>query len=137
MLTKMQAGWARLSIGQWNDRCSYLDDIPMNLLKALIHVCKTNSPAVVEFDAEGWEDIIVFDCLDTYILTDKSGETQLISLNTNIHKLAQELAQDIRDNLNAWVWWPCWFESNDEREIPKRTEELLKLCADLEAAAEE
>ena len=34
MLDTPKYGWSHVSIGSWSDRCSYLDDVPMELLKA-------------------------------------------------------------------------------------------------------
>ena len=35
MLKHDGAGWGHISIGDWSDRCSYLDDVPYALLDAV------------------------------------------------------------------------------------------------------
>lgn len=61
MLKEPKHGWSQITIGNWSDRCSYLDDVPFLLLEGMEGVCRTGNPVVAKFDAEGWEYLIVFD----------------------------------------------------------------------------
>lgn len=68
MLSKPEHGWADITIGDWSDRCSYLDDVPIALLSEISCVLETHCPRVLKFDAEGWEYLIVFDDYETHII---------------------------------------------------------------------
>ena len=41
MLSTPNVGWSRITIGEWADRCSYLDDVPFMLLEAIAEAAKT------------------------------------------------------------------------------------------------
>ena len=61
MLSTPKYGWSTITIGNWSDRCSYIDDVPFMLLSAVDEVIRTRTTYSVKFDAEGYEYIIVFD----------------------------------------------------------------------------
>lgn len=48
------AGWGTISISDWSDRCSYMDDVPYALLEAAEETIRTGHKTVCEFDAEGY-----------------------------------------------------------------------------------
>ena len=131
MLSEPKHGWSAITIGNWTDRCSYLDDVPFLLLKGLEKSCRTHRPVAAKFDAEGWEYIIVFDWIESYIITDKCGKPQLISVPVGRDNIAKELVSDIRKNIDGWSAWIDYGDMPvDERE--KRKKDLLMLCDILE-----
>ena len=70
MLSKPQFGWTDITIGDWTGKLSYIDDVPVVLLNAFCNVFSNQKPEVVCFDAEGVNYWIVFDLLDTIIITE-------------------------------------------------------------------
>lgn len=52
MLDAPKYGWNRITIGPWSDRCSYLNDVPLELLEAMKQFRTTHLPTPVKFDAE-------------------------------------------------------------------------------------
>lgn len=126
MLDKPKYGWSRISIGEWSDRCSYLDDIAIDLLEGMERSCRTNAPVAMRFDAEGYEYIIVVDIFETHIITEIDTGFSLQSVSINRCFLASELVCDIRDNISAWSAW--FGEEMTDSEICERSKNLLALC---------
>lgn len=105
MLSKPDCGWSTIAIGDWSDRCSYLTDVPYDLARALELGVRTHKPTLATFDAEGWEYIIVFEWLDTHIISNKDEEYKLYSFPVGRDQLAAEFISDIRENLDGWASW--------------------------------
>ncbi len=134
MLSTPKHGWSEITIGNWSDRCSYLDDVPFDLLKAIKHLYETYyTPVCVCFDAEGYEYTIVFDLFYTHIISSKSdGEGfNYFSIDINIDDLAKELISDIRRDIDGWSKWLCYSDKPEDN-IFERKRFLLNLCDSLE-----
>lgn len=128
MLSSPQHGWSNITIGNWSDRCSYLDDVPFDLLRSIWNVQATSLPYAVSFDAEGWQYIIVFDEYETHIITNKeSSENKYINVKVDIDSLAKELIGDIRKSIDEWASWNDYGGMSFD-EIERRKEEMLGLC---------
>ena len=128
MLRKPDAGWSQITICNWSDRCSYLTDVPCDLLNAIWFCVKWNEPQSVKCDAEGWEYIIVFDLCKTFIIEyNENGDGyRLIDCEIDIEMLAKELVSDIENEIDSWVYWDC--DGKSETEINARRTHLLWLC---------
>ena len=160
MITLPVNGWSKIKIHdsryKWEDRLSYLDDVPFKLLNALIESCEEHKPVAVRFDAEGYEYITIFDWLSTYIiyqdsnivrafLNDSQDQAQaeddnmFIALDAKREDLSRELIGNIRANTREWAAF--WYdavpddleEANAEEAIGVRITQLLKLCDKLES----
>lgn len=123
MLKYTGYGWGEISIGNWKDRCSYLDDVPNELLGAVEEVIRTFRPSVRQFDAEGYDYTIVFCMNEVYIISNKdddggSGFTLTIE-NVSAIDLAKELVSDIRSDIDRWARWCGEMSDNefDERRL--------------------
>lgn len=108
MLKTPSCGWSEITIGDWHDRCSYLDDVPYILLEAVDHTNRCGRPSSVEFDAEGYKYIVVFNVYETHIICDNfDGEYNLHTIEINLKDLIRELLADIRRDIDAWSKWYC------------------------------
>ena len=122
MLSTPKNGWCYVSIGSWFDRGSYLDDIPINLLRAIEGVMLTGVPEIVYFDAEGWEYMLeIFDDQVRVSTESPLHEVSTRTFNLGAKDLAPELISDIRMDLEEWVMWPPisdepWFDADARRE---------------------
>ena len=126
MLSTPEHGWSNITIGDWSDRCSYLDDVPYLLVDALESVYRTYQPRCVKLDAEGWEYIIVFDGFETHIISDNCDTGFLYkTITCKARDLAAELIADIRNDFDGWAKWPPNVE---EDEIKERKADLLVFC---------
>lgn len=138
MLSIPKAGWARVSIGDFSSRASYIRDVPVECLKAMISSYENNLPAVMKFDAEGWEYIVVVDDFKTHIISDDCEEGYAFStIEIKKDDLARELVDDIKLHLNGWAIWDTnigcceeWTEE-DRRIAQERGSDLLILMAHL------
>jgi hypothetical protein len=130
MLDTPKYGWCNIQIGEWYDRCSYLDDVPYRLLEAVDYSNRTNRPSSVKFDAEGWEYIIVFDAYETHIICyDVEGGYKYYTIEINLKDLIRELLSDIRRDLKAWSEWG--YDISDY-EIEERKYDLDAWCSVIE-----
>lgn len=135
MLDTPSHGWSTIKVGGWSDRCSYLDDVPFMLLKALEETCRTGRPVSVKFDAEGYEYIIVFDVYETHVITETENSYKLVTVEIMSAELAAELIGDIRKDLPGWSGWADYGDmSGYERH--KRETDLIALCCALKKATE-
>lgn len=126
MLDTPKYGWSNIHIGEWFDRCSYLDDVPMKLLEAFVRCFRCSEPQSIRFDAEGYEYIIVFDTYQTYVITSKEDD-ELTVLDATYQKLAPECVVDIRRDLDTWVDFQV-DEYQGPAKMQKRKDEICRLC---------
>ncbi len=124
MLDKPNAGWSRITIGEWSERCSYIDDVPFMLLEALEQSCRTNKPVAVQFDAEGFDYTIVFDWLETHIISDKDDHWTYTTITADRDVLAHQLVVDILADLEDWSAWG----SITDDECNERMKDLAIMC---------
>lgn len=135
MLKEPKHGWSQITIGNWSDRCSYLDDVPFLLLEGVEGVCRTGNPVAAKFDAEGWEYLIVFDVYETHIITETDNGYTLTTEDVRIKNLVEELVADIRRDLKAWSCWTDYGDMSDD-EKSEREKDLAVLCDILEKRKE-
>lgn len=116
MLEKPIGGWTRITLGEWSDRASYLDDVPMMLLDGFIK--RQHGSFLLEFDAEGWDYFIIFDWAGAYIIDEHpTGVPTLYVANIRREDLAKELVDDIESDFYGWLHWePGYNEEDDEYE---------------------
>ena len=126
-------GWTRISIGDWSNRASYLTDVPMNILDAFLN--KRYGPVAVDFDAEGWEYIVVCDDYITYVIDyDYNSTIEYMQASDNDsltlriieidkEELVRDFINDIESILDEWI---CWMLPDTKSEILEREQELRK-----------
>lgn len=133
MIHNPKYGWATIKIGDFEDRCSYVQNVPVQLLKALDHSVRTYETSVVSIDAEGYEYIIVFDQFNTHIIMEDAevDRYSLKTINIGYRELARELIEDIRRDLKEWARWMD-YGMMPENEQEERARELVSKCEILE-----
>lgn len=136
MLETPKHGWSKITIGNWSDRCSYLDDVPFKLLNAIKKLYEGHEPVSVRFDAEGWEYIVVFDWHCTHIISESTDEECMNTFNylfieVNRDDIAKELISDICRDIDEWSKWLSYCDMPEEM-ILGRKNELLLLCEKIE-----
>lgn len=131
MLSRPEDGWSEISIGNWSDRCSYLTDVAVDLLEAVLRAYQTGSVQAVEIEAEGYVYIIVFGSWEIYVIT--VGESNaLTTIDATIDDVAEQLVRDVKKNLADWVTFPIEMGWHPER-IDERTRRLSDLCNRVDA----
>mgnify|MGYP001027098604 CR=1 FL=1 len=112
MLSKPEHGWADVEIGDFRGRASYLTDVPNDCLDAFIYALANNAPTVIYFDAEGWEYYLVASYWNSYVITDKDSAEVYYS-DLSYRALANELIDDIENNIDDWANWMCYRDFDD------------------------
>ncbi len=122
MLINPRHGWASVIIGNFNERASYLTDIPNECLDAFIYARENGVPAVVYFDAEGYNYHLVASYFESFIIIEKDKpETHHFDLS--LIDLADELISDIEQNIDEWADWQSYNQYDDE-ELKKNKRKL-------------
>ena len=133
MLTKPHAGWTEVIIGEFTGSASYLDDVPVLTLSAMISHFKTGNPFCVEYDAEGSEFIVVSNRYETLVIEDEKISMFFISAEV----LARELIHDIEDNLDLWSTWnPIVCERIKPKEAKSAKIKITELVSQLKEELE-
>lgn len=123
MLSKPLFGWADITIGDWTGKLSYIDDVPTVLLNAFYNVFSNQKPEVTCFDAEGTNYWIVFDLLDTIIITeDENCQYSVSRQNVGVRELGMQMWNDIYWELKDWVYWV--IDDNNAKDYEERKELL-------------
>jgi hypothetical protein len=144
MIGKPQFGWSHITIGEWSDRISYLDDVPFELLRTLIRGCKEHRPQCLKFDAEGYEYILVFEWHNVFVIyqdtfiprtAGKKGTSEFAAkcLEADRDELAMSLIRDIRENADAWATFYAMCDDYTDERNEDRKRMLLALCNELES----
>jgi hypothetical protein len=132
MLSKPEYGWTTVTIGNFSGPAGYLSDVPIDCLESMIsHIKNPHIPFCVDFDAEGWEFTVVAKYGFSYVIEEKD----VAILHSFEHdwrwSLAQELIDDIRSDLEEWVFWMGKEYFSDE-ETEDRRKYIVQLCNEIE-----
>lgn len=116
--SNLKNGWADLTIGEFSCPCSYIQNVPMEILRAYKEF-KDNGHCIITLDSEGYEHEIIITELGVHTATYRNSIYYCDlteKFNTNIKKLMllKDLVQDILDNVNEWVKWLCLTDPNAE-----------------------
>lgn len=122
MFSKPANGWTNLKLGELSLRASYLTDIPMDCLDSFIFALQNHLPAIIFFDAEGWDFHLASSYYRTYIVLDLD-EVETFVIDKNIKEITQDLINNIELYFKEWVDWECW-DDKDEEELEKRRKVL-------------
>jgi len=121
MLTKPEDGWVNVQLEGFSERASYMTDIPNDCLDAFIYALQNNLPTVIFFDAEGWDFNLVASWYQSYVILDKDN-VKVFEIKKDLFELANELYEDINNNLNDWLNWDY---VDDEEELKEYREKLI------------
>ena len=130
MLAKPLHGWINVAIGDFNERASYLTDIPNDCLDAFIYAINRGSPAVVHFDAEGYDYLLIASYFESYIIIEKE-KLEIYQFDINLTDLANELINDIKKHIDEWSDWLS-YRNHTKREVRKNKKILMKKITKLE-----
>jgi len=121
MFATPKHGWTNLKFLNFSERASYLTDIPNDCLDAFIYALQTNNPAIVYFDAEGYDFHLISSYYRSYIVIDKEdNEVKTYIIEKNILELAKELVNDIEKDFDDWLNWECYDDSGEYAEVNRK-----------------
>lgn len=93
---------------------SYITDVPMDCLDAMIRAINDSVDFCVTFDAEGWMWKILADKYDTCIIQFKD-EPELIYVDgLGKYDIARSLVRDFSVDCEKWSNWLCYDDESDE-----------------------
>lgn len=132
MFSAPEYGWVNITLGDFTSRASYLTDIPLDLLNALISAYKHGTMPAVDFDAEGWGFTAVASMYSqkVYIILDKEEVPELFTVDMAMKEFADEVNEDITTYLHEWTLftWNDYDVSDTEEYSLRRAEIWSKLC---------
>ena len=114
--SNLNHGWADLTIGNFTCKCSYIQNIPLNILTAW-NEFKNNEHCIIYIDSEGNDNEIIVTDLGIHAIVYR-GFIEYYDLNKYFNtfeqrfKLLKDLAKDIIDNIDEWVEWLCITDPN-------------------------
>jgi len=118
MLTTPIHGWAHLQFENFSECASYLTDVPNDCLDAFIYALQTNNPAIVYFDAEGFDYHLLSSFYRSYIIREnEDNKVDIHIIEKDILELAKELVDDIQTDFDTWLKWECCDDSGDYAEV--------------------
>lgn len=112
--SNLKNGWATLTLGECVLRCSYIQDIPMTILRAWDEF-KRNKYCVISIDSEGYENEIVITELSVHVIKYHNfiyydNLSKYFDTFKDKVKLLQDLVIDIVSNVDDWARWLCLTE---------------------------
>lgn len=130
MLSTPKSGWVEISLGDWNDRASYLTDVHLDILDSLIALLKKRKSIAVYCDAEGWEYYIIFEWFNSYVITLEEDATLKI-IDREIIDIAKEVYKDISNSIDAWANWDLYVDEKTLKKNKAKINRKLKILDSL------
>ena len=113
MFTLPTAGWTNWDMEKFNERISYVDDFPLNLLTGIKNFFETENCQEVEFDAEGYLYTIYLG----YPVYARIEDGELDIIHEDMVLFATEVLNDVEKNIKEWSCFPWWIHTEEEQEL--------------------
>lgn len=122
LFSKPEGGWVNINIGDHVIDASYLTDVPMDFLNALISGLKNGIPICVYLDEEGREDIltVIGEMLTISVMEDET-QKDFKSIRIEFNAFVREIILGIEEYFDDWV---KWFMNDDEEKLKLREKVL-------------
>lgn len=124
MIGQPKFGWTHVTIGDFEAPASYLTDVPLEIIDALISGYRYGVDPAVTFDAEGYVYTVVVSNYwsKVYVILERDEEPELFVFDIAMNDFALEVLHDIEDDLDGWA---NFVFHDDKDETSKRREYLL------------
>ena len=126
------SGWGYFTLQGIRIPFSYIRNTPLELLQAFICYYKCDTLPAVTLDAEGSEDILVFDEFELFVIRPYSF-ANLIRFDLNREEFIKAVLQEMKDGFDDWV--DMIF--GDLSDLEDREHLLKSKITELEQAIEE
>ena len=104
---------------------SYLTDIPMDFLNALVNSLEHDLPFSVSIDEEGIKDMICADQTGVFVIEVRKGTAELKKVDMDLSELRAEIVEGIEAYLDQWVYdWELLDLDRGDRHYALRKAEL-------------
>lgn len=136
MISNPKYGWCDFKIKDFKGVCSYLTDVPKDLLDAFISYF-THGTGIAWIDEEGSEFTLVLNPYSFFIISERD-KVNLINLSdVKDIDLAKELIADIEENIDSYSKFWCVIQQNNleailehKKEIELKIKQLKKIIGD-------
>lgn len=110
VLSKPEAGWVDIHIGNLMLRASYTTDVAADMLRAMSVGLLMEQTIAISFDSEEcWYTLVMANDNSAYIITDApysvNNYDSLYRFELNRDEFARGVLADIESNFDAWVNW--------------------------------
>lgn len=121
------AGWSAIILDTFHGNLSYIQNVAKDLLQWILNYLD-NSNAVVTFDEEGSEFLLVLTPYTTYVIAERE-ETKFHRFEIDAPILYNRILKDITDNLDKWAAFDVMAVSKEDfkNETKKNKDELNHL----------
>lgn len=127
VLSVPHAGWSHFTLGPFNGACSYLTDVPCDVLDAILYYHR-HPITSISFDEEGSEFHVTITPYRTFIVSEREDvETTVIDIDANL--LLEKMLADIENNLEDWIRFNCM--SNEREEYLQERDSILERLAEI------
>ena len=125
MISNPKHGWCNFKLRTFEGTPSYLTDVPIDILTALIDY-HYKGCGVIWFDEEGTEFTLVITPYSLFIIEEKEKPILHDFSEIKIENLEKELIKDIESDLYGWV---NFTTDNDVEEIKQHETEIRQKLA--------
>lgn len=135
MLSEPKYGWTVVNIGDFNERASYLTDIPIDILNNACSLINGSNCCEIYFDAEGFDYIVEYKegILRVIEETDFNIKEEKVCVSKSLYSFISEIYIDITLYLDGWLNWMNMIEEDKETNwYKKRKKEILKRLKEIE-----
>lgn len=113
------AGWSTLDFGRCYGNISYLQNGAKDLLKWILCYLD-NHEAVVSFDEEGSEFLVILTPYVTYVITERH-DTRFYRFEIDAEKLYNKIIKDITDHLDEWAGFDVMTDTKEDFDTEKES----------------
>ena len=116
--SNLNNGWADLTIGDFTCPCSYIQNVPMEILRAYEEF-ENNGHCIINIDSEGYEHEIIITSLGVHVFTYRDrlyhhNLSKQFDTQTKKLILLRDLFKDIVDNADEWARWMCLTDPHSD-----------------------
>ena len=104
MFSKPEHGWVWIRLGDCALEGSYLTDIPMDFLNALINSLEHDLPFSVSVDEEGIRDMICADCSGVFVIELRRGTAELKQAHISLEEFRAGIIDGVEAYLDQWIY---------------------------------
>lgn len=106
ILSNLYGGWCDFKLGDFKGRCSYIKNVPVNVLEGVLDYLKYGRCAI-SFDEEGTNFYLVTDTYfaETFIVYEGESYKRIVYTDENPDVVMASLYDDIASNVDEWVDW--------------------------------
>lgn len=129
MISNPKHGWCDFELGKFKGHPSYLTDVPLDLLKAILEWWKQGWSCCF-FDEEGSEFTLVLTPDSVYIIEEKDCTTLITFPDVDRRELSAEIISDVESCIDNWCF-EFMLDDMTERRLQSRKEYIQKLIYEL------